>query len=110
HKNRHCCVHHRYRSILYPCVFIAHEVINPTHIAADGAGREKIEKHADQIVTRHVFKRRLDSEGPRQGGPAYGANYLSCQVNEKRYCDVGKFRIRESLQKPFDMDAREKIS
>jgi hypothetical protein len=103
-------MHRGHRSTFHPCVFIAHEIINPAHVAAHGAGREKIEKQPDEVVADQVREWRFNAQWPRQRRPANRADRLCCQVNQQRYRDIGKLRGLEGLQKPFNVNAREKIS
>ena len=57
-------------------ILVFDEIVNPAHVAADGARRKKIKEHADQIVAQHGCKRRLDAKRPGQSRPARRADAL----------------------------------
>src|SRR5437867_799131 len=109
HENRHRRMHGGDAPPFGMGLLISNKIVDPADVSADRARGKKIEKHADQIVTKYVLKGCFDADRSGQSRPSHRADALRHQINRECQCNIRKLRRREGVKEPLDVDTRKKI-
>ncbi len=73
-------------------VLLPGKIVDTADVSAHRARREKIEKHADEIVSGQILVRGADAQRAGQHGPSQSANYLGAKIYHQGQSDIGKVR------------------